>query len=142
MCEYKELIDKGVCDRGFIWNHSNYECECDKSCDVGQYVDYKNCKGRKKLVDKLVKECTETVEEVKIAKITFSKNENKCCSCTLYIVLFSAILSVNIGIGTSFVNFYWYLKRNVLSVSLVLVLKQQFIKFSFIKIINGKSQTN
>ena len=42
--ECKELIDKGVCDRGYIWNPSNYECECDKSCDVVEYLDYKNCK--------------------------------------------------------------------------------------------------
>ena len=33
----EELIDKGTCDPGFIWNFSNCECECDKSCDVGQY---------------------------------------------------------------------------------------------------------
>ena len=26
--------DKGVCDKGFIWNLSNCECECDKSCDI------------------------------------------------------------------------------------------------------------
>ena len=45
----------------------------------------------KKKVDKLVEECTETVEEVKIAKISLSedKNKQKCSSCTLYIVLFS-----------------------------------------------------
>ena len=33
----KELIDKGVCDKGSIWNPSNCECECDKSCDTGKY---------------------------------------------------------------------------------------------------------
>ena len=47
-CECKELIDKGVCDKGFIWNPSNLEYECDKSCDIGEYLDYKNCKYRKK----------------------------------------------------------------------------------------------
>ena len=26
----KELINKGMCDKGFIWNPSNCECECDK----------------------------------------------------------------------------------------------------------------
>ena len=57
-CECKELIDKGICDKGFIWNPSNCECECDKSCDVGEYLDYANCKHRKKLVDKLVENCT------------------------------------------------------------------------------------
>ena len=34
-CECRELIDKGVCDKGFIWNSSNCECECDKSFDIG-----------------------------------------------------------------------------------------------------------
>ena len=28
--ECKELINKGMCDKGFIWNPSNCECECDK----------------------------------------------------------------------------------------------------------------
>ena len=61
-CECKELIDKGVCYKGYIWNPSNCECECDKSCDVGEYLDYKNRKCRKRLIDKLVDECTETVD--------------------------------------------------------------------------------
>ena len=29
--ECKELIDKGACDKGIIWNPSNCECDCDKS---------------------------------------------------------------------------------------------------------------
>ena len=57
-----------MCNKGFIWNPSNCECEYDKACDIGEYLDYKNCKCRKKLVDKLVDECTETVEKVKLAK--------------------------------------------------------------------------
>ena len=43
-----------MCNKGFNWNPSNFECECDKSCDVGEYLHYKNCKCRKRLVDKLV----------------------------------------------------------------------------------------
>ena len=48
-CEYNELIDEEICDYSirFIWNPSN--CECDKSYDIGQYLDYKDCKCRKKL---------------------------------------------------------------------------------------------
>ena len=61
---------------------SNCECECDKTCDIAEYLDYENCKCRKKLVDQLIDECTETTEEVKSAKITpEDKNENKCSSC-------------------------------------------------------------
>ena len=48
-CRYecKELIDKTVRDKGFIWNPSNCECECDKAFDIGEYLDYENCKYRK-----------------------------------------------------------------------------------------------
>ena len=49
-CECKELIDKGVCDKGCIWNPSNCEFECDKSCGIGEYLDYENCKCRKKII--------------------------------------------------------------------------------------------
>ena len=104
-CECKELIDKGVCDKGFIWNPSKCKCECDKSCDVGQYLYYKNCKCREKLVDKLVEECAETIEEVKLAKITSCQHERRygCSSFALYIVLFSKTFTINVGIGIYFV---------------------------------------
>ena len=32
------------------------KCECDKACDVSEYLDYENCKYRKKSVDKLFDE--------------------------------------------------------------------------------------
>ena len=54
-----------MCDKGFIWNPSYCECECDQSCGVGEYLDYENCKCRKKLVDKLVEECTELLKKWK-----------------------------------------------------------------------------
>ena len=110
-CESKELIDKWVCDKGFVWNLSNCECECDKVCDIGEYLDYENCKCRKKLVDKLVDECTETVEEVKLAKITLAENEsgNKYSSCTVYIVLMIVVFTIFSGITTYFVHYNWSL---------------------------------
>ena len=78
------MIDKGSCDKGFIWNHGNRECESDKTCDVGEYLDYYNYKCGNKLVDKIVKECTENIDKVKLAKITLADHENMCqCSCTL-----------------------------------------------------------
>ena len=46
-CKCKELIDKDVCDKGYVWNPSN--CECDKSCNFGEYLGYENCKCRKRL---------------------------------------------------------------------------------------------
>ena len=105
MCECKELIDKGICSKGFIWNSSNCECECDKCCDIGEYLGYSNCKCRKRLVDKLIEECTGNVKEEKITEIALceNKNKHKYSSCTVHIVLFSVIFTINIGIGTYFV---------------------------------------
>ena len=103
-------------DKGYVWIPSNCECESDKSCNIGQYLDYKNCKCRKRLIDKLVDECTETVEEVKPAIITLAENESsyKCSSCTVYIVLFWIWFTINVGgIGSGFVYFYWNLKKDV-----------------------------
>ena len=62
-CGCKELIAKGIGDKGFIWNPSNCKCECDKSCNIGEYLDYENCKCRKRLVDKLVDEGGEKINE-------------------------------------------------------------------------------
>ena len=60
----KNYLIKGVCDKGSFWNPNNCECECDKACDIGEYLGYENCKCRKKLIDKLVDVWTETIEEV------------------------------------------------------------------------------
>ena len=61
-------------------------CECDKACDVGEYLDYENFKCRKKLIDKLVDECTETVEELRLAKITFVKNFLHSVYCVIFYI--------------------------------------------------------
>ena len=36
------------------WNPSNCKYEYNKSCDVGEYLDYENFKCRKRLAEKLV----------------------------------------------------------------------------------------
>ena len=99
-CECKELIGKGVCDKGYIWNPSNCKCECHKSCDFGEYLDYENCKCRKRLVDKLVEQCNDNIEETSLVKINSIKCEHN--SCILYIALFSIFFTINIGIVTYF----------------------------------------
>ena len=42
------MIDKCRRDNGFIWNPIICECEYDKSCDVGEYLNYANCKCRRR----------------------------------------------------------------------------------------------
>ena len=86
-CKCKQLIDKGLCDKGFIWNPSNCECECNKSCDIGEYLDYKNCKCRKRIIYKLVDECSEnsyeneTLDIISLNAIPLNVYKKVCSSC-------------------------------------------------------------
>ena len=118
-CECKELIDKGVCYKGFIWNPSNCECECDNNCDIGEQLDYDNCKCRKRLVDKLIEECDKTTEEVKLTNITIFKNENNCkygscehSSCIVFIVLMIVVFTIFTEITVYLVYYNWSLIKN------------------------------
>ena len=70
----------------------------------------------KKKVNKLVDECTKTVEKVKLAKITLAENKNsyKCSSCTVYTVLFWIYFTINVGeIGAYYIYSQWYLKKKM-----------------------------
>ena len=116
-CECKELIDKGVCGKEYAWNPSNCECQYDKPCDFGEYLDYENCKCRKKLIDKLVEDCNENIDEEKLTEIALFEHKNECvCYYTVFIVLGVIVLTICIGISTYFV-YYKYMNRNKENVS-------------------------
>ena len=94
------------------------------------------------MINKLVDQCTETAEEVKLANTIFAENENensyKCIPCTVYIVLLSVFFTINIGgIVTYYVYSQWYFKKIHHMLTLVLAKKQRFGKH-----INGRNQTN
>ena len=90
---------------------SKCECECDKSCDVGEFLDYENCICRKRLVDKLVGEYNENIEE-KLTEVTLFEHKNGCtCYYTVFIVLGEIVLIISIGISAHFA-YYKYINRN------------------------------
>ena len=116
-CECKELFDKGVCDKGFIFNPSNCECECDKSCNISQYLDYSDCKCKKKLIDPLIEECIENDDETKLVNITLTENKNNYehSSCKVYIVLMTVVFTTFAGVIIYFVYYNWHLIKNNIS---------------------------
>ena len=69
---------------------------------------YENCKCRKRLID----ECTETIEEVKLAEITIfeNENENRYGSCKVCIVF-----TIFTGITIYFAYYSWSLIKNNIS---------------------------
>ena len=107
-----------MCDKGFVWNPSNCECECDKSCDIGEYLDYKNCQCRKRIIDKLVDECSEkiyeneTLDKLPLNAILLNVYKKVCSSCMVYIILFVVFLITSICICCVFIYFYWCLKKD------------------------------
>ena len=102
-----------------------------------------NCKCRKKLVDQIIDECTETIEEVKLANITLTENENsyyKCSSCKVYIVFMIVVFTIFTGITIIlFIIIGLWLKIMFLALNLILAEKQIFGEC---KHINGRNKTN
>ena len=108
----KKLIEKRICNNGFIWNPSNCDCEYDKLCDIGEYLDYRNCKCIKVLINKLFEECIENINGSEmIYNGTLNNYKNVCSSCTIYIVLLVIFLISSRGISNVFIYFYWFLKK-------------------------------
>ena len=111
-----------MCDKGFTRNPSNCELEWDKLCDVGENLDYKNCKCRKKLIDKLVEEYSENIDEnemlynetvdvFSLNTIPLNTDKKMCHYCTICIVLFAVFFITSICIRSVFIYFHWYLKE-------------------------------
>ena len=70
----------------------------------------------------VIDECTETTEEVKLAKITpkelhsaKNENENKYSPYKVYIVLMIVVFITFIGITIYFVYYNWFLIKNNVS---------------------------
>ena len=62
---------------------------------------------RNSIVAKLVKECTNVIDENKIRNETLNAiPSDNCVSYTLYVLL----LTTSVIIGSSFIYFYWYKK--------------------------------
>ena len=99
---------------------------------------------QKKINDKLVEKCAETNNQVKVAKITLVENENKNkrSSCTLYIVLFQIIFTINVGIGSHFVCYKYMNCSKETDRKEKIYFQATIIRRNSIEFINGTSQRN
>ena len=82
-------------------------------CDIGEYLEYKNCSCRKRTIDKLVEECSENIDGNEMlyneALDVIPSSDNKTSnSCVVYIILFSVFLIINISMAV-YVYFFLYL---------------------------------
>ena len=54
------------CAKGYTRNPSTCECQCDMWCKPGQYLDYKNCVCKNKLIGRVIEECTSVINETRM----------------------------------------------------------------------------
>ena len=118
-CECKEdLVIKLACDKGYMWNPRTCSCEYDRYCETGQYLDYKNCVCRKKIIDDLTEKCTSIVD-MDIKNNTLSKRSDELSS-NIYFVLFIIFLVLFIFFLVVFI--YYWRKDNTKNISKIYVI--------------------
>ena len=80
------------CDKGFTWNPSTCECQCDKWCKLGQYLDHKNYICKNKLIGRLIEECTSVINET----MTNNKDSGNNTLWNVFIGLFSVVILIGV----------------------------------------------
>ena len=62
--------------KGYTWNPSTCECQCDMWCKPGQYLDYKNCICKNKLIGRVISKCTSVINETMMNNKDNIANDN------------------------------------------------------------------
>ena len=65
-----------TCNKGYMWNPSTCACECDMWCKPGQYLGYKKCACKNKLIGKVISECTSFINETMMNNKTNIVNDD------------------------------------------------------------------
>ena len=75
------------CAKGYMWNPSICEYQCDKWCKQGQYLDHKNCVCKNKLIGRVIEEYTSVINETMI-----NNNKDNTTNNNTYLILFIVLL--------------------------------------------------
>ena len=115
VCNNKQILNSDTCDcnedfagtiscaKGYMWNPSTCECQCDKWCKQGQYLDHKNCVCKNKLIGRLIEECTSVINE------TMINNKDNITNNNTYLTLFIVFL---IEFIVFLIGFIYYCRRS------------------------------
>ena len=89
--------------------------------NTSQYLDYSDCKCKKKIIDLIVQKCTDYDDDkTKLVNITVTKNDNQTKmvnktvknSCKVYIVLTIVAIVISTVHSIYFVYYSWFLIKN------------------------------
>ena len=93
------------CNKGYMWNPSTCECQCDMWCKPGQYLDYKKCDCKNKLIGKVISECTSLINETMMNNKNNIANDNT--TTNIFIGLFSVLIFAGVTCFCIFAYFKW-----------------------------------
>ena len=96
-----------ICNKGYMWNPSTCACacECDMWCKPGQYLDYKKCVCKNKLIGKVISECTSLINETMMNNKMSITNDDT--TKNIFIGLFSVLMFIGIICFCIFAYFKW-----------------------------------
>ena len=94
------------CTKGYTWNPSTCECQCDTWCKPGQYLDHKNCICKNNLVGRLTEECTSIIKET--MNNNNNDNDNDYNALTYVFIGLSSLLLLVIICFCVFTYFKWF----------------------------------
>ena len=77
------------CTKRYMWNPSTCECQCDMCCKLGQYLNYKKCICKNKLIGRVIAECTSVINETMINNKDNIDNNNTITN--IFLGLFSGL---------------------------------------------------
>ena len=104
-CECNDdFVDKINCKEGYMWNPTTCSCECDLWCKQGQYLDYKNCVCKNRLIGRVTELCSSFINEKMVdvdenGVVIYEKDQGN----NVYVALFYAALLIGIIAGSVFV---------------------------------------
>ena len=92
-------------NKGYMWNPSTCACECDMWCKPGQYLDYKKCVCKNKLIGKVISKYTSLINEsILNNKTSIASNDT---TKNIFIGLFSVLMFAGIICFCVFAYFKW-----------------------------------
>ena len=105
-CDCNEVF-AGImtCNKGYMWNPSTCACECDMWCKPGQYLDYKKCICKNKLIGKVISKCTSFINENMMNNRTSIVSDDT--TKNIFIGLFSVLMFTGIACFCVFAYFKW-----------------------------------
>ena len=95
-----------TCNKGYTWNSSSCACEFDMWCKPGEYLDYKKCVCKNKLIGRVIAECTNVINETLMNNNDNIANDNTITN--IFIGLFSVVMSALIVCFCVFAYFKWF----------------------------------